>query len=126
MPSRQLFIVRIGLIVGVFTFAGIALYQRSTGIANVMPALPLELLRYLLWVLVGCAALAAIFLKPKVEAAAPAKKGLLTLVGWSFGEGVALLGIVLHYAGGPVSSLALGMTAFVFALVVLPVPRERA
>jgi hypothetical protein len=28
MPSKHLFIVRIGLIGGVFAFAGIALYQR--------------------------------------------------------------------------------------------------
>lgn len=124
MPSKQLFLVRMGLAAGVFTFAGIALYQRSMGTANPI-ALPIDTLRYVLWVLIGASALAAVFLRPKVEVAAPAQKGLLTLIGWSFGEGVALFGIVLHYAGGPVSLLALGLLAFVFALLMLPVPSER-
>ena len=126
MPSKQLFIVRIALMAGVFMFAGIALYQRATSTAAPMLVeLPIELLRYLLWVLVGASALASLFLRPRVEVAPYQRKALMTLIGWSFGEGVALLGIVLHYAGGPVTSLALGMLAFVFALLVLPVPSER-
>ncbi|MBX3174440.1 MAG: hypothetical protein KF709_08495 [Gemmatimonadaceae bacterium] len=124
MPSKQLFIVRVGLVAGVFTFAAIALYQRGTGTANSI-VLPIDSLRYVLWVLIGASVLSAMFLRPKVEVAAPAQKGLLTLIGWSFGEGVALFGIVLHYAGGPVSMLALGMLAFVFALLMLPVPQVR-
>jgi FtsH-binding integral membrane protein len=83
---------------------------------------PLEALRYVLWVLVALSALATLFLRTKVETAAPAQRGLLTLVGWTFGEGVALLGVVLHFAGGAVTSLALGVIAFVFALLMLPVP----
>lgn len=126
MPSKQLFIVRIALMAGVFMFAGIALYQRSTNTAAPpVVQLPVETLRYVLWVLVGASTLASLYLKPRVEAAPYSKKALFTLVGWSFGEGVALLGIILHYLGGPMSSLALGMLAFVFALLVLPVPRER-
>lgn len=126
MPSKQLFIVRIALMAGVFTFAGIALYQRATNTtAPPVAELPVEALRYVLWVLVGASALAALFLKSRVEAAPYSKKALFTLIGWSFGEGVALLGIILHYLGGPMTSLALGMLAFVFSLLLLPVPRER-
>lgn len=126
MPSKQLFIVRIALMTGVFMFAGIALYQRATSTAAPpVVDLPVEALRYALWVLVGASALATLFLKPRVEAAPYGKKALFTLIGWSFGEGVALLGIILHYFGGPMTSLALGMLAFVFALLLLPVPRER-
>ena len=40
------------------------------------------------------------------------------------GEGVALFGIILHFMGGPVASLAIGICGFVFALLLLPVPRE--
>lgn len=126
MPSKQLFIVRVALMAGVFMFAGIALYQRATNTTTPqMVDVPVEALRYVLWVLVGASALASLFLKPRVEAAPYGQKALLTLIGWSFGEGVALLGTILHYLGGPVSSLALGILAFVFALLILPVPRER-
>ena len=125
MPSKHLFIVRIGLIAGVFAFAGVALYQRWQGLSPVGLAdqLPLGSLRYVLWVLVALAALAALFLRSRIAAASPTRRGLFVILGWTFGEGVALFGVVLHFAGGPVTSLALGLLAFVFALLVLPVPQ---
>jgi FtsH-binding integral membrane protein len=124
MPSKHLFIVRIGLIGGVFAFAGIALYQRMQGVVppGIAESFPLEALRYVLWIVVALSAMATLFLRTRVESAPPAQRGLLTLVGWTFGEGAALLGVVLHFAGGPVTSLALGIIAFVFALLMLPVP----
>lgn len=124
MPSRQLFIVRVGLIAGVFGFAGIALYQRSQGGAptGISGTLPLDALRYVVWVLVAASALVSLFLRSRIETAAPTQRGMYTIIGWAFGEGVALFGVVLHFIGGPVTSLALGLLAFIFALLMLPVP----
>lgn len=129
MPSKQLFVIRIALMTGVFLFAGIVLYQRMNGVGPTSPLLdgmPLETMRYAFWVLVGASALTTLFLRPRIEAAPFPRKALPTLVGWSFGEGVALFGTVIHYAGGPQSTLALGLLTFIFALLLLPVPRERA
>lgn len=126
MPSKQLFVVRIGLLTGILLFAGIAMSQRRGGaVPEAMANLPVETLRYILWVCVGVAILAALFLRSRVESAPPVRKALITLTGWSIGEGVALLGIILHFAGADVSTLALGILAFVVALMLLPVPRER-
>lgn len=127
MPSKHLFIVRIGLIGGVFAFAAIAIYQRMQGIVppGLSAGLPLETLRYVLWIVVAASALATMFLRTRVESAAPAQRGIYTLVGWTFGEGVALLGIVLHFSGGAITSLALGIVAFIFALLMLPVPQTQ-
>lgn len=126
MPSKQLFVVRIGLLTGILLFAGIAMSQRRGGaVPEAMAHLPVDALRYILWVGVGVAILAALFLRARVESAPPARKALITLTGWSIGEGVALLGIILHFAGGDISTLALGILAFVVALMLLPVPRER-
>jgi hypothetical protein len=128
MPSKQLYIIRIALMTGVFMFAGIVLYQRINGTdTNTFTSgFPLETARSVFWVLVGASALTTLFLRPRVEAAPFARKALPTLIGWSFGEGVALFGTVLHFAGGPQSTLALGLLVFIFALLLLPVPRERA
>lgn len=125
MPSKHLFIVRMGLIAGVFAFAGVALYQRMQGAVPVglIDQLPLGTLRYVLWILVAVSALAVLFLRSRIAAATVTQRGLYTILGWTFGEGVALFGVVLHFAGGPVTSLALGVLAFVFALLMLPVPR---
>jgi hypothetical protein len=63
-------------------------------------------------------------LQGQVQSAPHNRRGLLTLIGWSFGEGVALFGIILHFLGGPVASLAIGVVGFIFSLLLLPVPRE--
>jgi FtsH-binding integral membrane protein len=112
---------------GVFMFAGLVLYQRRDAAAanDLVQNLPLEALRYVLWVLVGASALTALILRPRIDSAPPQRQALMTLIGWSFGEGVALLGIVMHFAGAPVSALSLGILAFVFALMLLPVPHQR-
>ena len=127
MQLSQLFIIRIGLMVGVFLFAGITVYRRSTGdVSMPVDAGNLEVLRYLLWAAVAATAVATLILKPRVESAEPKKKGALIIIGWSIGEGAALLGTIIHFAGGPVASLAIGVLAFVYALVLLPVPRARS
>jgi hypothetical protein len=41
--------------------------------------------------------------RPGAESAAPAQRALMTLIGWSFGEGVALFGIVQHFTGAAMS-----------------------
>jgi len=127
VPSKQLYIIRIALMTGVFMFAGLVLYQRrdATAATDIVRGLPLEALRYVLWTLVGASALTALILRPRIDAAPPQRQALMTLIGWSFGEGVALLGIVMHFAGAPISALSLGILAFVFALMLLPVPRQR-
>jgi FtsH-binding integral membrane protein len=125
MPSKQLFIIRIALMAGVFTFAGITLLQRSQGTAMTIES-PLNIgtMRYVLWALVAASMLVTLVLQGQVQSAPHNKRGLLTLIGWSFGEGVALFGIILHFIGGPVATLAIGVVGFVFSLLLLPVPRE--
>ena len=129
MPSKNLFIIRVALITGVFLFAGVAAMQRANGNvpAVMLPeSMPLSSLRYVLWALVAAAAAGALFLRTRTETARPPQRQTLTLIGWMLGEGVALFGIVIYYAGGPVTSVALGLLAFVFTLMILPVPRERS
>ncbi len=125
MPSKQLFIVRVALMAGVFTFAGITLLQRSQGTTMAMDTpLAANSMRYVLWAFVAASMLVTLVLQGQVQSAPPAKRGLLTLIGWSFGESVALIGVLLHYMGGPITSLAIGIVGFVFSLLLLPVPRD--
>lgn len=127
MPSRHLFIIRIALLTGVTAFAGLVVYQRSRG----MPTLGgessmLDTLRFVLFGIAGAALAAAFFLRSRLEAATPASRSVMTVVGWAFGEGVALFGVVQHYLGAPVSTLAVGLMTFVLVLILLPVPQERS
>lgn len=125
MPSKQLFIIRIALMAGVFTFAGITLFQRASGSPlTVTTTLDVGMMRYVLWALVAASMLVTLVLQGQVQSAPHNRRGLLTLIGWSFGEGVALFGIILHFLGGPVASLAIGVVGFIFSLLLLPVPRE--
>lgn len=127
MPARNLFIVRIALMAGVFFFAGVAMWRRTQNpgqAAALGDAMPTELMRYALWGLAAAAILAALYLRPRAEAAEPAKRALMLLMGWTFGEGVALLGIVLHFVGAPIATLAVGLLAFIVTLLLLPVPVE--
>lgn len=128
MPSRHLFIIRIALLSGVAVFAGLVVYQRSAGMATLGAGdgSVLGTLRYALWALAGTAAAAALFLRSRIESATPAQRGMMTVVGWALAEGVALFGIMHHYLGGPISTLALGILTFVLVLVLLPVPRDRS
>lgn len=124
MPSKQLFIIRIALMAGVFTFAGLTMYQvaQGTPLAIGTP-LAANSMRYVLWALVAASMIVTLILQSQVQSVPHHKRGVLTLIGWTFGEGVALFGIILHYMGGPMTSLAIGVCGFVFSLLLLPVPR---
>lgn len=125
MPSKNLYLVRIALMVGVAAFAVGVFVVRSKGPAGSLDSvLPLAGMRYALWALAAAAIGAALFLKTTRETAAAARRSMMTLIGWSFGEGVALFGIVLYFAGADVSTLALGLLTFAFTLIVLPVLRD--
>ncbi len=131
MRAKQLFLVRIALVTGVAAFAALAAYQRSRleaasiDVAAAGAALPLDLLRYILWGLSGAAVAAAFLLRTRLEPAAPAQRGAFLVVGWSFGEGVALFGIVQYFVGAHLSTMALGLIAFTTVLMILPIPPER-
>ncbi|MDH5235212.1 MAG: hypothetical protein OEW77_09640 [Gemmatimonadota bacterium] len=126
MPSRHLFIIRIALLTGVTAFAALVVYERSHGMATLGDGTRmLDTMRYALFGLAGAALVAAFFLRSRTEAAAPATRGMLTVIGWAFGEGVALYGVVQHYLGAPVSTLAVGLMTFVLVLILLPVPPDR-
>lgn len=126
MPSRHLFIIRVALLTGVVAFAALVLYQRSRGMASLGGGPLLEMMRYVLWGLAGAATAGALFLRSRLESTAPVHRGVMTVIGWALGEGVALFGIVLHYLGAPVTTLAIGLLTFALVLVLLPVPRDRS
>lgn len=128
MPSRHLFIIRIALVSGVAAFAALVVVQRSRGTLPDLSgdASMLAMMRYTLWALAALAGLGALFIRSRLESAKDAQRGQMTVIGWALGEGVALFGVVQHYLGAPVTTMVVGLVAFVLALVLLPVPRDRA
>jgi hypothetical protein len=132
MRAKQLFIIRVALVTGVAAFAALAAYQRARMGANLSldaapgGGLPLDLLRYALWALAGVAVAIALLLRSRIESAPPARRVAMLVVGWAFGEGVALFGTVQHFVGAPLSTMALGLLTFFTVLMLLPIPPERA
>ncbi|MBX3134108.1 MAG: hypothetical protein KF689_12075 [Gemmatimonadaceae bacterium] len=121
--ARNLFLIRTALILGVFGFAAFSYFRGAEMVGNV-DAAALEMLRYVFWGAAALAAVVAVLIRGRVESAATAQqKTSLLIVGWAFGEGAALFGIVLYMIGGAVSSLALGLLLFTFTLTILPIPR---
>lgn len=131
VPSRHLLIIRIALVTGVATFAGIVAWQRANGsllAQRVGTELPMDGLRVALWTLAVAAVMSALWLRTRIggsrgTSASPASPASMTIIGWSFGEGVALFGIMQHYLGAPLTTMAVGLLAFVVVLITLPVPR---
>jgi hypothetical protein len=123
---KQLFIIRMALLVGVTTFAGITLFMRSSGNIPDADAATIEritYMRYGVWALSAFAVAWAFLWKARAEAAmTEAAMNQAIILGWAPGEGAAILGAVTHFMGGPVASLAFGMLAFVVVLLILRVP----
>jgi len=125
MPNRQMFIMRIALLTGVLAFGAFAMYRRSQMLIDPERLQGmLETMRYALWGISAAAVLAALFLRSRLEAATPAMRRSMTFIGWAFGEGAALFGLAMVYAGAALSTGATGVLAFVVVLTLLPVPRE--
>ena len=85
-------------------------------------------LRIALWVLAIAAVMSALWLRTRIagmrgSSGSPASPASMTIIGWSFGEGVALFGIMQHYLGAPLTTMAVGLLTFVVVLITLPVPR---
>lgn len=124
MPHRNLFIIRIALMTGVFLFAAVAYFGPRFGLA---PAVTFgdagNALRYVLWGFVALAVVGSTLLKARVASAPLSKQGSYLIIGWALGEAAALFGVVQFMAGAGTASLGLGLMAFVFTLVMLPVPK---
>lgn len=125
MPARQFQLIRLMLVLGVATFAALATYQRMRQpvSAEQLAMLPLGTMRYALYGLAVAALLAALFLKSRLDEAPPARRDMMVVVGWAFGEGVALFGTVQHYLGAPLVTMMIGLLSFLVVLILLPVPR---
>ncbi len=123
---KQLFLIRIALLVGVATFAAITIFMRASGNLPEADAATLEkitLMRYAVWALAAFSVAWAFLWKARAEAAmTEAGVNQAIILGWAPGEGTAILGTVTHFLGGPVASLAFGLLAFVIVLLVLRVP----
>lgn len=126
MPTRNLFIIRVALMTGVFMFAAIAYFGPRFGMA---PTLDLgaqgETLRWVARAFFAMAVAVAVVLRPKLESARPDQLALLLISGWAVGEAAALIGVVSYMAGSGIVPLSLGLLGFVFTLVMLPIPRPR-
>ncbi len=125
---KQVFLIRIALILGVALFAGLTLFLRSQ--PDAVPADPalrerIALFRYVVWGVSAFAVAWALFWKARAESAAT-EQGVhqSLIIGWAPGEAAALFGIVTHYQGGPIATMAFGLLAFVVVLLILRIPTE--
>lgn len=124
---KQLFIIRIALILGVAMFAGLTVVMRASGSLPEADAATLERIQYMRFAVWGLSAFSvgwAFLWKSRAEAAMTESAASQSLIlGWAPGEGTAILGTVTHFLGGPVATMAFGILAFVVVLLVARIPR---
>ena len=127
---RQVFIIRIGLMFGVAMFAALTTWLRTTGETPAADAAALEkvtILRYAVWGLSAFSLAWALFWKARAEAAQTERAvSQAMIIGWAPGEATALMATATYFVGGPVTTMAFGLLAFIVVLLVLRVPGGRA
>jgi FtsH-binding integral membrane protein len=124
-PDRgRLALIRIALLVGVLTFGGLIYYQHSRpGWAPnaAVNTRTLRLTMQIVWI-VGIAGVFVLFtLVRKVRDRA--KYAQFSIIGWSIGEAIALLGAVFYYMTDDPRSYVLGLAAMMMTFFVFPVVR---
>ena len=128
---RQIFLIRIALILGVAVFAALTLFQRTQGMipdATDPDALrTLQMIRYASWGYSAFAVAWAFFCRGRVEAAMSEPQiHRALIVGWAPAEGAALLAVVQYFLGAPLAAMAVGVLSFAVVLLLLPIPDTRS
>jgi F0F1-type ATP synthase membrane subunit c/vacuolar-type H+-ATPase subunit K len=127
---RQVFLVRIALILGVSVFAAFTAVQRMQGMipdaTDPATLRTLQTIRYAGWAYSAFALAWAFFFRARVESAMnePQIRTAL-LVGWAPAEAAALLGVVQYFLGAPLAAMAVGLLTFAVVLLLLPIPDTR-
>ncbi len=128
---RQIFLIRLALILGVAMFAGLTVFQRTQGMipdatdADTLDTL--RTLRYAVWALSAFAIGWAFFFRARVDAAKTEQQIHQALIlGWAPAEGTALLAVVQYFQGGALATMATGILTFAVVLLLLRVPDTRS
>jgi len=123
---KQLFIIRIALIFGVAMFAALTVFLRQSGNLPEPDAAALERIRYMRYGVWGLSALAvawAFLWKARAESAMSEQGAASSMIlAWAPGEGAAILGVVTHFLGGPIATMAFGILAFIVVLLIARIP----
>jgi hypothetical protein len=123
---KQLFIIRIALIMGVTMFAVLTVAMRQSGNLPEPDASTLEriaYMRYGVWGLSAFAVVWALLWKGRAEAAMSEQGAASSMIiAWAPGEGTAILGVVTHFLGGPIATMAFGILAFIIVLLIARIP----
>lgn len=114
-PLQQ---IRLILMTGVLLFGAVVLFVHRR--PNWKPGeLPIAV-DYLLVAYSILAAMVAAVLKGRVEREPdPQRRATMLLVGWTVGEGAALIGVIIFYITGQAQWYGLGLLAMVIAIAML-------
>jgi hypothetical protein len=128
---RQVFLIRIALILGVTVFAALTVVQRTQGMipdaTDPEMLRTLQMIRYAGWAYSAFAVAWAFYFRTRVESAMTAPEiHKALIIGWAPSEGAALLGVVQYFLGAPFWAMAIGILSFAVALLLLPIPDTRS
>lgn len=127
---RQIFLIRIALILGVAVFAAVTVFLRTQGMipgaTDPEAVATLRMIRYAGWAYSAFAVGWAFVFRARVEAAMTVPQiNTALIVGWAPAEGAALLAVVQYFLGAPLAAMAVGLLAFTVVLLLLPIPDTR-
>jgi len=124
--SAQLALVRIGLLVGVLVFGGVAYFRNRDHPAAGGPT-DVHLLRNVGSIIIVAAIAGIIVIRTRLDRARDeASRMSLAIAGWSFGQMAALFGAVYFFLVGDPRWYAVGLVVLLASFMLIPVRGERA
>jgi hypothetical protein len=121
--TKQLFVIRLGYVVGTVTFACVAWFRHKDGVVP-PPDGNIAVLQTMALAVPAAGGAAIVGLKIASRNWDLARRRQISIIAWAVGEGAALLGLVTYYLLGSTQSAAPGLLAFAVALGLFPIPRD--
>jgi hypothetical protein len=121
--AKQLFVIRLGYVVGTVTFACVAWFRHKDGVVP-PPDGNIDVLKTMSLAVPAAAGAAIVGLKVASRGWELTRRRQLSIIAWAMGEGAALMGLVTYYLLGTTQSAAPGLLAFAVALALFPIPRD--
>ena len=121
--TKQLFVIRLGYVVGTVTFACVAWFRHKNGPVP-LPDGNIDVLKTMALVVPAAGGAGIVGLKIVSRNWDLAKRRQFSIIAWAMGESAALMGLVTYYLLGTTQSAAPGLLAFAVALGLFPIPRD--
>lgn len=126
LTPQALTLIRFAMLTVVLGFGGIAIFLTSSGqFEGAVPPETATQIRYAFYgVLLGVGGLLGFVYRRWKQTDVPARRGVLSLIGYALGESLALFGAIYILLTGSTMLFGAGLIAFLGTFLLFPVERD--